>query len=250
MLQGVGAVLVGLLVGLAEGAAPPAGRTAEEVIDRAIAAQGGPAQVARLQSVTFKARCTVYLGGQALSYQGTFAAHYPDRYRDEIVTNLGGQVHRAVSVVNGDVGLCRINQAVTSQGADRLKRERERLYQSYSVTLLPLKQKDFTLRLLGPAEVAGRQAVGVEVSSPGHVNQTLFFDEQSGLLVKSEVKVPGGPFGQLQTSEMHFLDYKGPGGVRYPSRLVTYLNGEKKSELVVTELTPGVTHAPGTFLWP
>ncbi|MBY0523228.1 MAG: hypothetical protein K2R98_07505 [Gemmataceae bacterium] len=252
MLRTFGIVVIGALsVGLATAQEPAQREAAEKIIDRAIQAQGGPAQVARLQSVAFKGKTTLYLGDRVLSATGTFATQYPDCTREEMVTETDGRTRRCVVVVKGDLGFRRIDHGDPSPlNSEVLRAERLQLRQRHCDTLLPLKGKEFTLRLLGPAEIAGRKVVAVEYVAAELPTTTMFFDEQTSLLVKSQVKTLGGPNESARTSEIEFFDYRETDGVRHPSRCVTYIDGTKRGELLITEFSPGVVHPADTFICP
>jgi len=253
MLRFFGICLSGWLTALPVGAQPPAEReAAEKIIDRAIDARGGAKQVARLQSVKFKARCTLYSVDPPVSYTGTFWASYPDSFREELLTNLGGQPHRFVKVIKGEMSSMRIDdREVSPVNPTSVRRERTRLRQVYYCEcLLPLKGKEVTLRLVGPAEANCRKAVAVEYRVADLPPETLYFDEQTGLLVKTQVKGFDESTGAPWVSEAYFHDYREEDGVLYPARAVTYKDGKLVSEFETTEFTPGVTHAADIFIWP
>jgi hypothetical protein len=252
MLRFLGILFTGLLTAFPEQTQPPDGReAAEKVIDRAIEAQGGPQKVARLQSVTFKARATMYITDPPVSYMGTYFANYPDCFREEISTVMDGQAHRIVKVIKGELSSMRIDaNEVSPVNPASAQLERDRLRRCYYENLLPLKDKDVALRLAEPAELDGRKAVAVEYRTGNQTPHTLYFDEQTGLLLKTVVKGLNASAGVPRISEMRFSDYKKADGVLYPSRQSSYKDGKLIAEFEISELMPGVAHPADIFVCP
>src|SRR5262249_31340150 len=80
-------------------------------------------------------------------------------------------------------------------------------------TLVPLlEDPGFTLTALGEAKVEGRAALGVKVAFKGRPDLSLYFDQESGLLVKYDYRLQGagGPKGDGALEETVLRDYRGP----------------------------------------
>lgn len=74
------------------------------------------------------------------------------------------------------------------------------------VTLL--KDKAYTLTLTGEAQVKGKAAVGIKVARDGKPDVSLWFDKDSGLLVKSANKTPEANSDQEVYQEAYYSDYR------------------------------------------
>src|SRR4051794_12104141 len=176
-----------LLVALAPEAAR-VGRSEEKagpraIIDKAIQAAGGEAKLAQFKAHTWTEKGTYYGMGDGLPYTGKYAVQWPDRFSMEIEGFFK-------MVVNGDHGWTKGGDGNTMEmSKEQFAEHKETNLGGYIATLLPLKDKAFTLTPLPEAKVDDRPAAGVQVSHKGHRDVKLYFDKQTGLLVKSEQTV-------------------------------------------------------------
>jgi hypothetical protein len=191
VLSRLGAALVALtalgLVRAAAGAEPRA------IIDRAIRAQGGRENLGRQVAVRveFKAR-RFSVGGDVPLTGESYSAPGPRR-KTNLEAQLGGQKHRLTSVLNGKKGWLRLDSAVVDLSRAEIEDELAEWYVERVIGLVDLvKDRGFTLTESGPALVNGRPAVEVKVSHKGQPDVSLFFDRDSGLLVKYAVRVRAG----------------------------------------------------------
>src|SRR5436190_6131029 len=77
---------------------------AKAVIDKAIAAAGGEANLARYPAATWKGQGVYYGGGPGIRYTGTWAVQPPERARIAVAGERDGQHFARTLVVNGDKG--------------------------------------------------------------------------------------------------------------------------------------------------
>src|SRR4051794_26575345 len=170
-----------LLVALAPEAAR-VGRSEEKagpraIIDKAIQAAGGEAKLARFKAHTWTEKGTYYGMGDGLPYTGRYAVQYPDRFSMEIEGFFK-------MVLDGDHGWVKSGGDTMEMTKEQLAEHQENHYGGYVTTLLPLKDKAFTLTALPDEKVDGRPAAGVKVSHKGHRDVSLYFDKQTGLLAR------------------------------------------------------------------
>ena len=64
----------------------------------------------------------------------------------------------------------------------------------------------------------------------------LYFDVASGLLVRSKRRMPNPLTGKEVDTVGDYQDYKTVGGIRYPMKLVSFMDGKKTFELEITEI--------------
>jgi photosynthetic reaction center cytochrome c subunit len=79
---------------------------------------------------------------------------------------------------------------------------------------LHLKADFADLRVEYPESIAGRQAYVISVAKPGQPPIKLFFDEQSGLLVRL-LRYANSPLG-VAVTQIDYSDYRYEGGVKIP----------------------------------
>jgi hypothetical protein len=95
-------------------------------------------------------------------------------------------------------------------------------------SLIPLKEKGFTLTALPTIQVNGRPAVGVKVDSQGRGAVQLFFDQRDSLLVKGVYQ--SREAGLTIPREIFFSEFRDFDGLKQPTRQVTFVNGKKTEE--------------------
>src|SRR5262249_39474359 len=127
--------------------------------------------------------------GEAVAFSGEFATHGPNRQKIVIEADAGGQKVRFVPVLNGDKGWIKINDDTMDLEKEDLAEVKEEAYAGWVTTLLPLRDRAFTLAPVGEVNIDKRPAQGVKVSSKGHRDVNLYFDKETGLLVKTETRV-------------------------------------------------------------
>jgi zinc protease len=103
-----------------------------------------------------------------------------------------------------------------------------------TVTILPLKGKDFKVELASEVKIGGKAAVGVKATGPDGKDFKIYFDKESGLPVKAVAKVVG-PMGGEFEQETTFADFKEMDGIKKATTVKATRDGEKFSEQKITE---------------
>jgi len=93
--------------------------------------------------------------------------------------------------------------------------------QYYNSRLLNLKKSKITLALVGHAQVRGRDALQLEVTSATGVKRQLFFDAQTHLIVKEAATVGG------VEEEILYDDYRTVDGVKMPHKIEPHRGSDK-----------------------
>jgi len=89
-----------------------------------------------------------------------------------------------------------------------------------------------------PTVIGNRDVQVVQGTSAGGANATLFFDAESGLLLR-QLRYADSPVGRLPT-QVDYSDYRDVAGVKMPFRwTLTWLDGRENFEL--SEVQPNVT---------
>ncbi len=205
---------------------------ARAIIDKAMKALGGQEQLADVKAVTWKEKGTYYGRGKGEPYTGTFAVEKPDKFRMVIegVFTL---------VLNGDTAWTKMNDETKEMTNEQLAEQKEQHYASLVRTLTPLSGKAFKLAPLGEIKVAKSPAVGVKVSHKGHRDVNLYFDKETGLLVKSEFRVKASEQGGKEVEqETFYSDYKAFDGVKFPQKIVVKRDGKQFVEAEASEFKP------------
>jgi hypothetical protein len=194
---------------------------ARALVAKAIKAAGGEEKLARHRAATFTERGTYYGMGEGLPYTGKYAVQWPDQFRMEIEGVF-------TMVLNGDKGWMRANNETREMTAQELAQQREEHYQGWVATLLPLKDKMFTLDTIDEIKVSDRPAAGVKVSAEKHRDVKLYFDKETGLLVKSQTRThsPEMDFKEVD-QEVWYDAYVEFDGVKNAKKFLVHRDGKK-----------------------
>ena len=230
------------------------GRSSEDkelvaIIDKAIAAHGGEANLAKYPAQTATGTGKFYGLGEAIDFNLEVASH-DKKFRYGMDMKVMNFDLKLTIVVNGVKGWEKVNDDVKEIGADELAEYKEQMHSNAVVSLLPLKMdKDYKLSPIGEVKVDDQPAYGITVSKKGHRDVSLYFDKAKGHLVKSEFNIKdikgGGDREMPQTN--FFYDYKEFQGIRQPTRLVTERDGKKFIEARLTDMQPAEKLDDATF---
>jgi len=201
------------------------------LIERALRVRGGEDRLATWPAETGK--LTGKYAGQ--SFVCLYSTLPPDRWRYEM--KIGDS--EVVGIVDGRAGwfIRPHDNSVTAMTADQLADSRESLYLGWLETLVPLRGKDFALTSIGEIEIAGESATGIRVSSKGHADIALYFDEATGLLVKTERRIKNAEQGGKEVLEETIVSqYEEVRGVKISMKQVTTHDGKPFAEWSRTEV--------------
>lgn len=190
---------------------------ANAVVDKAIKAMGGAAVLAKHRSSIWKERGTYYGMGAGLPYTAEYAIEIPTKFRFSVESAF-------TIVVNGDKGWA--NDAEMPK--EQLDEQREQLHQAGLTHMLALKDKAYEITSLPELKVDDKPAVGIKVSSKGHRDFSMYFDKESGLLVKTSCKAKDFEQGGKEvTQETYYQAYKDQDGTKIVAKILM-LRDEKK----------------------
>jgi hypothetical protein len=212
--------------------------TSKSTIEKAIQAQGGAENLAKIKVSKEKTKGVIYIGGMEFSFKTETSQQLPNQSKVVVALDVGGMQLAIIEVINGDKGWTSINGQTKDADEKEFALMKESIHSSYVNTLLPLlNDKGFELKSLGETKVDGKVAVGVKVSFKGRHDNKLYFDKDSGLLVK--VSRPGqDPVAKAAVTQDEFYsDYKVVDGVKLPHRVVVHHDGKKFMEADFLEFT-------------
>src|SRR5438105_741111 len=213
------------------------------VIDKAIKAVGGSERLAKYRAQTWKEKGTFYGEGGAQPYTGNYAVQWPDHFRMEIEGGF-------TLVLTGDRGSFKEGGKVQEMTKEQLAQQKESQYAGWVTTLLPLKDSAFQRSSLGESTVGSRPVVGIKVAHAGHNDIKLYFDKESGLLLRFEYRLKDARTGK--EAEMVTLggNFKEFGGLKFPTKIDMKRDGKKFVEAEILEVKPMERLDPSVFAKP
>ena len=209
---------------------------AKAIIDKAIKAQGGREKLEKLQGHTVKFKGKFHGMGQAIDMAGEISTQGNDKIRMDIEVEAGGMKFRFVNVVNGDKGWIKMGDDTKEMSKDEHTEALQQAYSGWVGTLTPLAGKEFKLSTTGEMKINDKPALGVKVTSKGRRDVDLFFDKESGLLVKAETRVKMEGSDQEVTEESFASDYKDVQGTKQAMKFTVKRDGKLFVEGEATEI--------------
>jgi hypothetical protein len=239
----------GLALGL-----PGPGRAQEDagvraLLDRAIKAHGGEAQLKRFKAYTANLKGTIHIQGMDIPFTGEIATQGDRQQRIIIEFAVGNEKFRVTHVLNGDRGWVKLNDDLKAMNKDELVEARHQAYADSLTRLVPLRDKGFTLAPLGETKVEGRRALGVRVSRKGQRDVNLYFDGKTSLLVKMESRVKDEQSGQEVTDEA-LLSGHDEKGTRQALRITIRRDSEPYLQAEISDYREEESLDVGTFAKP
>lgn len=206
---------------------------ARAVLERAIQAHGGAQKLSRLQTVIRTAKGELaFGGGTSVPAVCETTMMLPDRCRWAFELELNGQKSPLTVAIDGGKGWRSGGGMVKELTKLEAEEPRAEAYVAWLTTLTPLKEAGFQLASLPDLKIGNAPAAGIQVTHKGSPNVKLYFDKQSGLLVKAERK--GREAGIDSLKEYFFGEPKEYGGLKLPTRHVEQSNGKKVADWTIT----------------
>lgn len=229
----------GLLLVLAAGA-----RAADDdpkaLIAKALKAHGGEEALTKYKATQSKTKGKITLPGVGeADFTQEAASMLPDKLKETMTLDLGGNKVNVVTVINGnDLSIEAGGNAVPITD-DIKKALKDAQYMAKVVRLVSLVKdaKDYELSPLGEVKVEGKPAVGVLVKSKGQRDISLFFDKGTGLLAKVEHRTLNASTGKEISEERIVVKYgdKGKEGIAMPKEVLVKHDGETFMKAEVLE---------------
>ena len=217
----VALAVAGNVAGAAQDEPANGNREARQIVRKGIRAMGGGEALAKSKVSTWKERGTYHGMGDGLPYTGEYAIEWPEKFKMEISDVF-------TIVLDGKQGWMSTGGAVQELTGDDLKEQQQQLHSGYVTSLLFFSEDGYKLEKLDDADVDGKPAAVVKVSHDGQRDVKLFFDPQSGLLVKAEYRLKSPELGgQEVTEEAFFRDYHEVEGLQVPRTALLHRDGQK-----------------------
>lgn len=220
--------------GLGLAAEPLSGSTEPRaIVERAIEAAGGKN---RLESLA--AFHAVTTGSSATGEQLRQEAFHqlPDHLK-QLQQIIRGQTVKETSIgLMGDSGWIHANGRSAPLSPALLAPLLEAANLVRAVRLTPLLTDTYRLTPLPAAEIDHRAVVGVCAAATNRRDLKLYFDGETGLLVKLERQVTDPLSGQEATEERYMRDYQKADGILAARQIVVERNGKPYMEAKVEKI--------------
>lgn len=227
------AVLLPLSVAAAP--APDPDQQVKDIIDRAIAKQGGTANLERYRASTYSFTATYPSVSPSAVMSGTIQIQDSDKHVLKGKTVIAGEtIDSTFYVVNGTKAWTSSNGIVQEENKANVAQFREILHADYLCNLKGLSEPGVKLASLGESNIGGKKAVGIKVSSPGFRDVCLYFDKASALLLERTLQYKEPSTDKLTVEKTSFSKYEDVSGRMVATRHVLSHDGV---EIAISELT-------------
>ena len=200
---------------------------AEKIVEQSIKAQGGSKTWSKARTVTLEGTFTNASDGRTGTY--TFDTRLPNRYYSELV--IGDR-----SLVEAYNGKSAWHQAQTGEVETLVGVEGSQLEaaaQYYNSRLINAKKIKLGIAFVGHAQVRGKDALQVEVTTSAGLKREVFFDPQSHLIVKESAPIGG------VDQQIFYDDYRVVDGLKLPYKVELHRGNDMYDIAVVRAAVNG-----------
>jgi hypothetical protein len=183
---------------------------ARAIVARSVQALGGEARLSKARGVWSQIKGNYYLvPSQQIPITAEVCSQLPDQVKVIYHLRGGDRSVIVVDVITKEKSWHQEDGVTRESDKAAFEDDRESNYVNYVSSLLPLLQdKRFQLKALPDTQVNGTAADGVAVNSEGHPEIRLYFDKQSGFLIKIEHQRPKAGTRDPGLREEYLSDYQ------------------------------------------
>jgi len=209
---------------------------ARAVVEKAIAAHGGMEKLSKHRADKVQVKGVLVIGTREASFVAETTVQLPGQFKNVMKLTLDDRPHVLVQVLNGDQAWVTLDGQPQKVEAAALAEMRETMQLDRAVRLVPLlTDPTFQLEAAGEAKVGDRVAAVLRVTAKGRKELRMFFDRETGLLVKTEHKLDD-KMGKEVRQEETYSDFRDLGGYRRPVKVTVQRDGKKVMEAELTEV--------------
>ena len=207
------------------------------VIDKAIKAQGGEERINKHKAGTSKSKGTVEVQGMTIDFTEEASFHLPNKVRSVQQLDIMGTPVKITIGFDGAKAWLNVNGKDSDMMLDKIADlMHEQIYLSEVTRLTTLKDKKFELSSLGEAKVQDKSAIGIRVANKDHKDINLFFNKETGLLVKFEHRTVDFNTQQEVNEERIITEFQDKDGLKEPKKAIINRDGKKYIEVEVLEV--------------
>ena len=231
--------LVGTIIAvvLSGPALPARAQDAGKIVDQYIKAQGGSKALSKVQTLAIEGTFADSADGKAGTY--TLDTKLPNRYYSELVVGDRSLIEAYNgksawhSTATGEIG--------TLVGVEGTQLEAAGQY--YNSRLVNAKKNKLGIAFVGRAQVRGKDALQIEVTTPAGLKREVFFDPQTHLILKESAAIGG------IDEEALYDDYRAVNGLKVPFKIELH-RGSEAYEISVTRAVVNGTVGERVFDFP
>jgi hypothetical protein len=209
---------------------------AAAIIDKAIKAHFPKGLDMKNQGMRTKTKGTLHVMGLDLEFTQEVTIQLPDKLKEVMELTVMGKNVTVTSVYNGKDAWIRAGDTDVPV-TDEIRAEfKEAVYGLGLMQGVFLKDKAVKFALVGEVKVKGKPALGVTVSREGKKDINLFFDKETGLITKVELRRRDLMSGEEVTEERFITEYQEAAGRKVAKKVELLRDGKPFLEAEVTDV--------------
>ncbi|MBO0699371.1 MAG: hypothetical protein J2P46_13325 [Zavarzinella sp.] len=225
---------LGIAAAVALSGLAAADEKAEAVVKKAIEATGGADALNKYKASKYTIKGEVSVAGNDTEFTGDMAYAMPDKFRMNLSLDVMGMKVTIHQVANGEkfARTVKVGDMVIPGEDDANEELKFAVIGRQAQMLTPLLDTSkFTVKAADDEDVNGKKAAVVIVTPKGTDKEIkLYFDKESGLLVKAGHKGKGPGDGGARVDvyqESYFSDFKKVNGIQVPTKVLLNHDGKK-----------------------
>jgi outer membrane lipoprotein-sorting protein len=209
------------------------------ILRKSIEAHGGDKNLAKFKAVNSKFKGTIELMGAKRDITGETSFQKPDKVRNTMTIDIGGNKIDIITVYNGKkMWVSAAGMVMEINDEKLLQSVREELQVEGASNLGDFLKAPYELNAVGEVKVKGKDAIGIRVSKKGQKDITMFFDKKTHLVVKSEMRSIDSISKEEVTQEKFIVAYQDKDGMKIAKRVEIVKDGKAFLDIEITEVQP------------
>jgi hypothetical protein len=209
------------------------GDEADAIIAKAIKAHL-PKGIDDKKAYEGKNKGTLSIQGLELEFTQNIWTH-GGKFKEVMELTVMNTPVKTITVYNGKEGWIKVNDMDIPVKDELLDEFKEMAYMMGIAQMVGLKEKGAKLSIVGEFKVNDKPAVGVKISKEGKKDIDLFFDKDSGLLVKTRRVARDFQTNQEVTEERIITAYQDVAGRKMPKKVAVMRDDKKLLEAEIVE---------------
>lgn len=193
----------------------------QEIIKKAVEAQGGKEALTKAQQFKRTSSGTIFFG-QAQNFTDELIAALPGKIKLDIKLDTKENL---LMCLEGEAGWSIASGFPIDLSKEKIVELKEESYFLQVTNLVSLLEPSSTLTSLGESKVMNKSVMGVKVSLAGGSEVSLYFDKETNLLTKAERKAKQAGVEILKG--VQYSDYQTFGAVKFATKETHFLGGNK-----------------------
>jgi outer membrane lipoprotein-sorting protein len=209
---------------------------AAKIIDKAVKAHFPKGLDVKNTGSQIKTKGKLHIMGLDLEFNQEVSIQAPDKFKEVMAMTVMGNNVVVTSVYNGKEAWIRAGDTDVPVNDEILAEFKEASYVMGLVQGALLKDKSLKVSVVGEAKVKDKPALGVMISRKGNKDVTVYFDKETGLIAKVEMRRRDLMAGQEVNEERIIAEYQEVDGRKMAKKVEVLRDGKAFLEAEVIEV--------------